>query len=250
MRRATSGSAAASRRRRSPRVAGADRRLLKPRRPPAAVVETPAVAATPQPADVEDAAAGPQRPPRRKPGQTDAASPGNLSRPLAVAVDDAANEVFVADDGHSRVAVFDAGTGAYKRAWTANGDAFKTISCVKIAKDGMVYVCDRQNDRIQVFQKDGKFVKEAYVSKETKGDGSVWDVAFSPDQKLLYVADGHDKKVWILDRASLNTIGSFGDGGRYPGHFYGVGSVAVDSKGNVYTGETYEGKRVQKFVKR
>ena len=156
--------------------------------------------------------------------------------------------IAVVVDNHAYL--FDAGTGAYKRAWTANGDAFKTISCVKIAKDGMVYVCDRQNDRIQVFQKDGKFVKEAYVSKETKGDGSVWDVAFSPDQKLLYVADGHDKKVWILDRASLNTIGSFGDGGRYPGHFYGVGSVAVDSKGNVYTGETYEGKRVQKFVKR
>jgi DNA-binding beta-propeller fold protein YncE len=120
---------------------------------------------------------------------------------------------------------------------------------VKIAKDGMVYVCDRQNDRIQVFQKDGKFVKEAVVSKTTTGDGSVWDVAFSPDQRLLYVADGHDKKVWILDRSSLETIGSFGDGGRYPGRFYGVGSVAVDSKGNVYTGETYEGKRVQKFVK-
>ncbi len=62
------------------------------------------------------------------------------------------------------------------------------------------------------------------------------------------VADGHDKKVWILDRSSLEVLGSFGDGGRYPGQFYGVGSVAVDSKGNVYTGETYEGKRVQKFV--
>jgi hypothetical protein len=185
-----------------------------------------------------------------KPGQIDASATGNLSRPLAVAVDDAANEVFVADDGHSRIAVFDAGTGAYKRAWTANGDPFKTVSCVKIAKDGMVYVCDRQNDRIQVFQKDGKFVKEASVSKETKGDGSVWDVAFSPDQRVLYVADGHDKKVWILDRSSLETTGSFGDGGRYPGHFYGVDSVAVDSKGNVYTGETYEGKRVQKFVKK
>ena len=185
-----------------------------------------------------------------KPGQTDASNTSNLSRPLAVAVDDAANEVFVADDGHSRIAVFDAGSGAFKRSFTANGDAFKTVSCVKIAKDGMVYDCDRQNDRIQVFQKDGKFVKEAFVSKTSIGDGSVWDVAFSPDQKLLYVADGHDKKIWILDRASLDTIGSFGDGGRYPGHFYGVGSVAVDSKGNVYTGETYEGKRVQKFVKR
>ena len=146
--------------------------------------------------------------------------------------------------------MFDANSGTLKREWKANGEPFKTISCVKIAKDGMVYVCDRGNNRVQVFAKDGKFQKEAAVAKETKGDGSVWDVAFSPDQRQLYVADGHNKKVWILDRTSLETIGSFGQGGRYPGEFYGVGSVAVDSKGNVYTGETYEGKRVQKFVKR
>jgi DNA-binding beta-propeller fold protein YncE len=192
-----------------------------------------------------------------------------LNKPGGVAVDSAANEVYVADGfGNHRVAVFDATTGAFKRSWGAYGEKptdtdpgnydpnappskqFHTVSCVKIAKDGMVYVCDRQNDRIQVFQKDGKFVKEAFVSKTTTGDGSVWDVAFSPDQKVLYVADGHDKKVWMLDRASLETIGSFGDGGRYPGLFYGVGSVAVDSKGNVYTGETFDGKRVQKFVKK
>ena len=174
----------------------------------------------------------------------------DLDRPLALAVDDTANELYVADDGHGRIAVFDANSGTFKREWKANGQPFKTITCVSIAKDGMVYVCDRGNNRIQVFAKDGKFVKDAFVSKETKGDGSVWDLAFSPDQRQLYVADGHDKKVWILDRASLETIGSFGEGGRYPGQFYGVGSVAVDSKGNVYTGETYEGKRVQKFVKR
>jgi DNA-binding beta-propeller fold protein YncE len=192
-----------------------------------------------------------------------------LNRPSGIALDEAANEVYVADGfGNRRIVVFDANTGAFKRAWGAYGEKpsdeamgaydpnaapakqFRTVSCVHIAKDGMVYVCDRQNDRIQVFDKTGKFVKEGFVSKTTTGDGSVWDVAFSPDQRLLYVADGHDKKVWILDRASLETIGSFGDGGRYPGHFYGVGSVAVDSKGNVYTGETYEGKRVQKFVRR
>jgi WD40 repeat protein len=203
-----------------------------------------------------------------KAGKTDGSdSQTGFNRPGAVVVDSAANELYVADGfGNHRIAVFDANTGAFKRSWGAYGEKpddapmgpydpnaapakqFRTVSCVKLSKDGMVYVCDRQNDRIQVFQKDGKFVKEAFVSKTTTGDGSVWDVAFSPDQRLLYVADGHDKKVWILDRASLETIGSFGEGGRYPGHFYGVGSVAVDSKGNVYTGETYEGKRVQKFV--
>src|SRR5439155_22706461 len=99
-------------------------------------------------------------------------------------------------------------------------------------------------------KKDLKFVEKAVEAKTNTGDGTVWDAAFSPDQRLHLVADGHDKKIWILDRSSLETIGSFGDGGRYPGQFYGVGSVAVDSKGNVYTGETYEGKRVQKFVKK
>jgi len=205
-----------------------------------------------------------------KGGKTEGSdSQTGFNRPAAVAVDSAANEVYVGDGfGNHRVAVFDATTGAFKRSWGAYGEKatdadpgtydpnappskqFHTVSCVKLSKDGMVYVCDRQNDRIQVFQKDGKFVKEAFVSKTTTGDGSAWDVAFSPDQRLLYVADGHDKKVWILDRASLETIGSFGDGGRYPGRFYGVGSVAVDSKGNVYTGETYDGKRVQKFIKK
>jgi len=201
-----------------------------------------------------------------KGGKTEGSdSTTGFNRPGALAVD--GGELFVADGfGNHRIAVFDANTGTFKRSWGAYGEKptdadpgpydpngppskqFRTLSCVKIAKDGMVYVCDRQNDRIQVFQKDGKFLKEAFVSKTTTGDGSVWDVAFSPDQRLLYVADGHDKKVWILDRSSLEVLGSFGDGGRYPGHFYGVGSVAVDSKGNVYTGETYEGKRVQKFV--
>jgi DNA-binding beta-propeller fold protein YncE len=175
---------------------------------------------------------------------------GGLDRPFGLAVDDATNELYVADDGHARVAVFDANSGSLKREFKSNGDAFKTISCVKLSKDGMVYVCDRQNNRIQVFKKDGSFVKDAYVAKDTKGDGSVWDVAFSPDQKVLFVADGHNKTIWMLDRASLEQIGHFGDGGRYPGLFYGVGSVAVDSKGNVYTGETYDGKRVQKFVKK
>jgi NHL repeat len=192
-----------------------------------------------------------------------------LNRPAIARVDPAANEVYVGDGfGNRRVVVFDADTGAYKRHWGAYGEKpddatlgpydsnappakqFRTVSGVAIAKDGLVYVCDRQNDRIQVFEKNGKFVKEDFVSKTTLGDGSVWDIAFShdPQQRFLYVADGHDKKVFILRRESLKVVSSFGAGGRMPGQFYGVGSIAVDSKGNVYTGETYEGKRVQKFV--
>ena len=93
-------------------------------------------------------------------------------------------------------------------------------------------------------------MKEGIVAKATRGEGSVWDIAFSsdPQQRFLYVADGSNQKVWVLDRESLATISSVGAGGRWPGHFYGVGSVAVDAAGNLYTGETYEGKRLQKFT--
>jgi hypothetical protein len=103
---------------------------------------------------------------------------------------------------------------------------------------------------VQAFDKNGRFLKEGVVAKDTRGTGSVWDVALSsdPQQRYLFVADGHDQKVFILRRDTLETVGSFGDGGRYPGTFYSVGSIGVDSRGNVYTGETLEGKRVQKFV--
>jgi DNA-binding beta-propeller fold protein YncE len=192
-----------------------------------------------------------------------------LNRPAAASVDSVANEVYVADGpGNRRVVVFDADSGAYKRHWGAYGNKpddanlgpydpsappakqFRAVSCIAISKDGFVYVCDRQNNRIQVFQKDGKFLKEAFVSKQTLGDGSVWSLAFShdPQQRFVYVADGQDKKVFVLRRDTMEVVSTFGDGGRMAGQFYGVGSIAVDSKGNVYTGETLEGKRVQKFV--
>jgi DNA-binding beta-propeller fold protein YncE len=101
-----------------------------------------------------------------------------------------------------------------------------------------------------VFQKDGKFVKEKQIAPRTRGDGSVWDIAFSkdPKQQFLYVADGKNERIYILDRQSLELLTSFGDGGRQPGQFFGVHSIATDSKGNIYTTETYEGKRLQKFV--
>ena len=187
------------------------------------------------------------------PGKMDGPeSKDTLNRPQAVAVDDAANEVYVADSGNKRIVVFDANTGAFKRQWTGYGTAFGRLSCVALSKDGQVYVCDRKNDRIQVFKKDGTFVKEGFVSKATTMHGSVWDIAFSSDaaQRYLFVADGQDEKVFTLDRTSLETLSSFGDGGGLPGAFRLVGSVGMDSKGNLYTGETFEGKRVQKFVKK
>jgi hypothetical protein len=125
----------------------------------------------------------------------------------------------------------------------------------------MVYVCDRTSDRIQVFQKNGTFVKEMIVSKDTKGvlvrveslslnaSGSVWDLAFSSDaaQRYLYVADGVDQRIIVLRRDTLAEAGSIGDGGHLMGQFEGVGTVAVDSHGNIYTGDLGT-KRVQKFV--
>jgi sugar lactone lactonase YvrE len=163
-------------------------------------------------------------------------------------------------------------TGAYKRHWGAYGNKpdmtdlgpydpgvapatqFRYLSCVHIAKDGMVYVCDKVSDRIQVFQKDGKFVREALISNQTAGGsengGAVWDIAFSkdPQQRYLYLADGADKKIFVVQRNSLLVLNTFGQGGRLAGEFVGVGSLAVDSKGNLFTGETFEGKRVQRWV--
>jgi DNA-binding beta-propeller fold protein YncE len=212
-----------------------------------------------------------------KPGETTGESA--LNKPSAVAVDAAANEVFIADTGNRRIAVFDSQKGTFKRAFGAYGEApgadpgaysptapaarqFRDVTCIDIAKDGNVYVCDRTSNRIQVFSKAGKFVKEGIVSKNTMGSvvtgqfgavssfGSAWDIAFSNDaqQRYLFVADGQDKKVIILDRNTLNQVGTIGQGGRQPGRFLAVGSIAVDSRGNVYTGEQHHGKRVQKFV--
>lgn len=194
----------------------------------------------------------------------------NLGRPAKIFVDQAANEAYVADGyGNKRVIVFDADTGQYKRHWGAYGkkpddsdpgpyrpDAppaqqFRNpVHCADMSVDGLIYVCDRANDRLQVFRKDGTFVKEAFVQKTTLGSGSVWDVAFSSDsqQRFLYVADGSDEKVFILLRETLEVLGSFGSGGRWAGQFYGVHSIATDSHGNIYTTETYEGKRLQKFA--
>jgi DNA-binding beta-propeller fold protein YncE len=185
-------------------------------------------------------------------------------------VDPKTNELYVADGyGNHRVIVFDAATGKYKRHWGAYGhkpddvdpgpynpnsapaQQFRNpVHCAMLSNDDLLYVCDRVNDRIQVFKPDGTFVKEAFIEKQTLGSGSVWDIAFSqdPQQKFLYVADGENDRVHIVDRASLEVLTTFGEGGRQPGEFYGVHSIATDSKGNIYTTETYRGQRVQRFV--
>jgi DNA-binding beta-propeller fold protein YncE len=194
----------------------------------------------------------------------------NLRLPAKTFVDPKTNELYIADGyGNHRVIVFDAETGKYKRHWGAYGhtpsDAdlgrynpndppaqqFRNpVHCVELSHDGLLYVCDRVNDRIQVFKPDGTFVKEAFIEKDTLGSGSAWDIAFSkdPQQKYIYLADGENDRVHILDRGSLEILTSFGEGGRQPGEFYGVHSIATDSKGNIFTTETYRGQRVQKFV--
>ena len=119
-----------------------------------------------------------------------------------------------------------------------------------IADDGLVYVCDRAEDRIQIFQKDGTFVSEHIVAPATRSQGSTWDLAFShdPEQRWMYLADGQNMKVYIIQRDTMEVLTAFGDGGRQPGMFFAVHSIATDSDGNIYTTETYEGSRLQKFV--
>jgi DNA-binding beta-propeller fold protein YncE len=206
-----------------------------------------------------------------KPGQSKGSNDvENLRLPAKTFIDKTANEVFVADGyGNHRVIVFDAETGKYKRHWGAYGNKPEDVNlgnynpaappaqqfrnpvhCADLSNDRLLYVCDRVNDRLQVFKPDGTFVKETFINKETLGSGSVWDVAFSrdPQQKYLYLADGENDRVHILDRQSLELLTTFGEGGRQPGEFYGVHSIATDSRGNIFTTETYRGQRVQRFV--
>jgi hypothetical protein len=214
----------------------------------------------------------------------------NLGAAAHTVVDPAANELYVADGYvNHRVIVFDARTGEYKRHWGAYGKRpddgyfqragerlpgpfngamqhedkpsqyapdgppppqFRIVHAVRISKDGLVYVCDRTNDRLQVFRKDGTFVQEAFIAKQTLGSGSVWDVGFSvdPEQTFLIVPDGTNQQVYVLLRKSLQVVSAFGGAGHWAGQFYGAHNLAVDSKGNLFITETYEGKRVQKFT--
>ena len=203
----------------------------------------------------------------------DSHDPNSFGRVAKLFVDPTANEVYVADGYlNRRVAVLDATSGTLKRYWGAYGNKpddtmelgaydpaappaqqFRTpVHCADLSRDGLLYVCDRVNNRLQVFRTDGTFVKEVFFAKDTKLSGAVWDVAFSrdPQQRFIYVADGINDRIYVLQRDTLELLTSFGDGGRQPGQFYGVHSIASDSQGNLYTTETWEGKRLQKFVYR
>jgi DNA-binding beta-propeller fold protein YncE len=119
----------------------------------------------------------------------------------------------------------------------------------KDPNDGLVYVCDRINNRIQVFKKDGTFVKEWFYEKNTRGNGAVWDIAIWPDPKQTYLlsADGENNEIRVLKRDDGTVVGSFGRNGRNAGQFHWIHAMAVDAKGNVYTAEVDTGKRIQKF---
>jgi hypothetical protein len=191
----------------------------------------------------------------------------NARGAAGVVVDVKANEAYIADGLHNRrVLVIDATTGKYLRHWGAYGkppdDAFTIepdspdpdspqfgdVHCINQSDDMLLYVCDRVNNRIQVFKTDGTFVKQGEIAPGTKG-GAAYGIAFSrdTDQKHAYVVDGMNEKVWILDRESLETVGSFGFGSHAGGGFTEAFSIATDLQGNVYVGEAWEGKRVQRF---
>jgi len=201
----------------------------------------------------------------------DSNSMDSFGRVAKIGIDPGANEAYLADGYFNRrVAVVNVDTGEVKRYWGAYGNKpddeldlgqytngsepaqqFRgPVHCSEISDDGLVYVCDRQSDRIQIFQKDGTFVSEHFIATHTLSQGSTWDIDFShdPEQRFIYLTDGQNMKVYIIERATMQVRTAFGDGGRQPGMFFAPHSIAVDSQGNIYTGETYEGSRVQKFV--
>jgi sugar lactone lactonase YvrE len=112
-----------------------------------------------------------------------------------------------------------------------------------------VYAADRAANRIHVTDKQGNFEREIIVAPTTAG-GSTGGVAFSPDreQRLLFISDINNNCIWFVNRADGRTLGSFGSMGENGGQFFGLHMVATDSQGNIYTGEVFNGERVQRFV--
>ena len=196
-----------------------------------------------------------------------------LGAPAGIAVDDSVHEVYVADGFlNRRVVVYDSETGVFKRGWGAYGISLSQITNsktrpydpsapparqfrgavdnIRISIDGFVYVADRTADRVQVFTKQGKFVKEFFVAPGTRGRGSAWTLAFShdPRQNFLLVGDGANCVIWILKRSDGTVVGKFGHRGYYAGQFDFIQDMATDSLGNLYVGEHHYSNRIQKFV--
>ena len=188
-----------------------------------------------------------------------------LGRPADIHVEPGANELFVVDGYiNRRVIVFDAETGAYKRHWGAYGEApddayrkdtlstvpsrqFDLVHNLVISKDGLVYVADQNNSRVQVFDLSGRYITERIVRP---GDGAATAIALShePDQRFVYVGDGSEDKIWILRRSDLEVVGQFGSRGAAAGQFGRPHNIDVDAQGNLYVTEAAPGMRVQKFT--
>jgi DNA-binding beta-propeller fold protein YncE len=193
----------------------------------------------------------------------------NVNNAADMWVHPATNEVFVADGYiNRRVIVYDGDTGAFKRMWGAYGNPpddsapkdfagegpgprqFNTVHGIKVSADGLVYVNDRLNNRLQVFTLDGTFQREIFIERKTRLLGTSFTAAFSPDagQRWLYVGDAGNGRVHVFDRRTLQEVGAFGRIGRYAGEFVFMHNLAADSRGNLYVGEVGNGRRVQKFV--
>ena len=187
-----------------------------------------------------------------------------LNRPADMAIDPSNGDVYVADGyGNRRVVVFSR-EGQFLRQWGRQGTVAQTesgvggvfldtVHCIAIDHASLVYVCDRKGDRVEVFDKMGNFQKNIYIRRGTGHarnlPGSASWIAFSPDsaQKYMYVADGGNELIWILDHESGKVLSGFGRPGHQAGEFSYLHTIAVDSKGNLIAAETINGRRVQRF---
>ena len=168
--------------------------------------------------------------------------------------------------------VFDLDTFAFKRGWGAYGHPLEAISTndadhaytpngpmpkefaghltFNFSNDGLVYAADRNANRIHVTTKQGKFLKEFILAPSTGEGGSTGGVGFSPDkaQRYLFISDLTNNHIWFLNREDGKVVGQMGSMGENGGQWYRLHMIAVDSKGNIYTGEVFNGERVQRFV--
>jgi DNA-binding beta-propeller fold protein YncE len=191
-----------------------------------------------------------------------------LGGPAGIWVNPKTNEAFIADGYRNRrVIVFDGDTGKYVRHWGAYGEKpddtqkpannpdtpnkqFSTVHGITGSNDGFIYVADRRGNRVQVFDYQGKFIREKIIAPRTLASGSAFVSVLSPDraQQWLYLADGTNHKVWVMRRNDLEVVGEFGRGGRQLGQMLRPHGMSVDSKGSLYVGEASTGRRVQRFV--